>query len=123
MLFARALTAHLPSNSPVIVSSVNPAYCVSDLRRALSFPEAQFAALGDYLLAHTTEQGSRQLVWAAIGGEGREDELRGAYVSEAKPAEPSDFVIGKDGKVMQERIWVSCLKLSLFVPEANDVTL
>lgn len=103
----RALAERLPSNSPVILSCVCPGYCVSELRRNLTFPKAQLSALADSLLAHTSEQGSRQLVWAALSLEGREDELRGAYISVAKVAEPSDFVLSKDGKVFQDRLWVS----------------
>jgi hypothetical protein len=37
----------------------------------------------EFLLFRTTEEGSRQLVWAAVGGAGREFELRGGYVSNA----------------------------------------
>ena len=58
------------------------------------------------LLARTAEQGSRQLVWAAVGGAGREFELRGAYVSKADVQEVSDYVLSDDGVVAQRRIWV-----------------
>ena len=52
------------------------------------------------------EEGSRQLVWAAIGGAGREFELRGAYVNKADIQEVSDYVLSDDGAVAQRRIWV-----------------
>ena len=58
------------------------------------------------LLARTAEQGSRQLVWAAVGGAGREFELRGAYVSKANVREVSDYVLSDDGAVAQRRVWV-----------------
>ena len=58
------------------------------------------------LFARTAEQGSRQLVWAAVGGAGREFELRGAYVSKADIREVSDYVLSDDGVVAQRRIWV-----------------
>ncbi len=58
------------------------------------------------LLARTTEQGSRQLVWAAVGGAGREFELRGGYVTTANLREVSDYVLSNDGTVAQRRIWV-----------------
>ena len=57
-------------------------------------------------LALPTEHGSRQLVWAALGGAGREDELKGAYISEDDVREPSDSAIGERGKAIQDRIWV-----------------
>lgn len=55
-------------------------------------------------LAWTTEQGSRQLVWAAVGGIA--DQVRGGYVSISAIQEPSDFVISEEGKKVQERAWV-----------------
>ena len=58
------------------------------------------------LLGRTAEQGSRQLVWAAVGGAGREFELRGAYVDKADIKEVSDYVLSDDGAVAQRRIWV-----------------
>ncbi|KAI0310908.1 hypothetical protein OF83DRAFT_1153289 [Amylostereum chailletii] len=57
------------------------------------------------VLARTTEEGARQIVWAAIGGSGREDELKGGYVSDADLKEPSDFAISEKGKEAQWRIW------------------
>jgi retinol dehydrogenase 12 len=59
------------------------------------------------LLARTSEEGSRQLVWAAIGGVGREFELRGAYVNKADLQEVSDYVLSDEGAVVQTRFWVS----------------
>ena len=58
------------------------------------------------LLARTTEEGSRQLVWAAIGGVGRESELRGGFVSNANLQEVSDYVLSDEGTVVQTRLWV-----------------
>jgi retinol dehydrogenase-12 len=58
------------------------------------------------VLGRTAEQGSRQLVWAAVGGAGREFELRGAYVSKADIGEVSDYALSDDGAVAQRRIWV-----------------
>ena len=58
------------------------------------------------LLGRTAEEGSRQLVWAAIGGVGREFELRGAYVSMADIKEVSDYVLSDDGAAAQRQIWV-----------------
>ncbi|PFH48615.1 hypothetical protein AMATHDRAFT_5644 [Amanita thiersii Skay4041] len=55
------------------------------------------------LLAYTTEEGSRQLVWGALGGS--DQELSGAYISRSAVAEPSDFIIGDKGKKVQERLW------------------
>lgn len=58
-------------------------------------------------LARTAEAGSRQLVWAAIGGEDKLDALRGAYVSLAQISEASNYVIGEQGKKDSDKLWVS----------------
>ena len=56
------------------------------------------------MLAHTPEEGSRELVWAASCGE--DDVLRGAYISDSAVCEPSDWVLSKDGVKAQDRFWV-----------------
>jgi retinol dehydrogenase-12 len=60
----------------------------------------------EVFLAFTTEEGSRQLLWAALGGAGREFELRGGYVSKANLQEVSDYALSDEGAVIQTRIWV-----------------
>lgn len=66
--------------------------------------------LFEKLLARTTEEGSRQLVWAAVGtpkgGEESLDKLRGAYVNLADIDEPSDFMLGEKGKKREDKLWV-----------------
>ena len=61
----------------------------------------------EILLARTSEQGSRQLIWACVGGKDNVDELRGAYVSLMKIQEPSDFVVSEEGKLAQTKLWVN----------------
>ena len=58
------------------------------------------------LFARTTEEGSRDLVWGAVGGTGREYELRGGYVSSADLREASDYALSDEGAVVQSRLWV-----------------
>ena len=58
------------------------------------------------LLARTAEEGSRQLIWAAIGGVGREFELRGGYVNRANLQEVSDYALSDEGAAVQTRVWV-----------------
>ena len=60
----------------------------------------------EFLLARTTEEGSRQLVWAAVGGAGRESELRGGFVCNANLREVSDYVLSDEGAVVQPRLLV-----------------
>lgn len=58
------------------------------------------------MLAFTTEEGSRQLVWGAVGGVDRENELRGGYVSKGDLKEVSDFVVTEEGRRAQKMLWV-----------------
>jgi retinol dehydrogenase-12 len=109
IFFVRELTKRLPANSPVIVTAVNPGYCKSQLRRHLPFPVNIFDRIMEALLARTTEEGSRDLVWAAIGGAGREFELRGGYVSSANLKEVSDYALSDEGAAVQTRLWVGGL--------------
>jgi len=115
VFFVRELTKRLPANSPVIVNTVNPGYCKSELRRNLSFTLRMLHKIMEALLARTTEEGSRQLLWAAIGGTGRESELRGGYVSKSELQEVSDFVLSDEGAVVQTRIWDESVEILLRV--------
>jgi len=100
------LTKRLPANSPVIVTAVNPGYCKSELTRNYPFGLRIIENITKVLLARTTEEGSRQLVWAAVGGVGREFELRGGFVSMANLQEVSDYVLSDEGAAVQPRLWV-----------------
>jgi retinol dehydrogenase-12 len=106
VFFVRELTKRLPANSPVIVTAVNPGFCKSQLMRSLSPVHHILNKIGETLLARTAEEGSRQLVWAAIGGAGREFELRGAYVNKADLQEVSDYALSDEGAAVQTRLWV-----------------
>lgn len=58
-------------------------------------------------LALTAEEGSRQLIYGALA-EDKDGQMRGAYITAANVAEPSDFVISEVGEKVQERLWVRC---------------
>lgn len=92
--------------------SANPGLCASELRRNVT-EGSKILAFAEWLLVkvfgYTGEEGSRQLVYAAVGGE----DLNGQYIERSKITEPSDFVIGNDGKILQEQYWVSILCLSI----------
>ena len=63
--------------------------------------------LSKLILARSTEQGSRQLIWASIGGKDNIDQLHGAYVSSMQVREPSDFVVSEEGRRAQTILWVN----------------
>jgi retinol dehydrogenase-12 len=106
VIFARGLSERL-HDKPLIVNTVNPGFCYSALRRNFKGIRAWPVWLMELILARTTEQGSRQLIWACIGGKDNIDQLHGAYISSMKIREPSDFVVSEEGKRAQAKLWVS----------------
>ena len=106
VFFARGLSERL-LGKPVIVNAVNPGLCYSALRRHITGLRAWSIWVLEIFLARTSEQGSRELIWACIGGKDNIDQLRGAYISSMEVREPSDFVIGEEGKRAQTKLWVN----------------
>lgn len=105
LLLVRELSKRL-AHTPLISVCVNPGYCVSALRRNLPAGSQRAARLMEIVVGRSTEEGSRMLVWAAVGDHGHEDELRGAYVNLCKVDEPSEFAVSKVGQEVQARVWV-----------------
>lgn len=108
VLFTRALNARVPPSTSLIVNTANPGFCATTLRRSFTFPLNILDWILVKLLANTSEVGSRQLVYAAIGGTEDEAKIRGAFISTSEIREVSDFVLSEEGAKVQDRIWVSC---------------
>ncbi|KAF7791350.1 hypothetical protein EIP86_002364 [Pleurotus ostreatoroseus] len=113
VLFACALTEHLPASVSLIVSNVSPGYCYSQLRRSaieLTSSAIRFWLM-DFAFGRMTEQGARQLVWVALGPDGKEGMhaswMRCAYIGTQGIKELSDFVISQDDVRAQEKVYVS----------------
>lgn len=108
MLFTRALAAHLEPSSNIIVNTVTPGLCRSDIARNISFNPHIEAQLP---FARSSEEGSRQLIWAAVGPENATVEevkkLHGQYVHNTAIEQPSEWTRSEEGKVVQEKVWVS----------------
>ena len=106
VFFARGLSERLRDKS-VIVNTVNPGLCHSELTRHATGLTAWAGWLFKKLLARSTEEGSRQFIWACIGGKDNIEQLRGAYISSMRVQEPSDFVVGEKGEYAQTKLWVN----------------
>jgi hypothetical protein len=102
MFFVRALNARLDPSTPLIVNTVNPGFCVSELRRDLPAPISWIMAIMEAIMAFSTEEGSRQLVFGAVGP----GALRGEYINQSQVEEASDFVIGPVGQKVEGQLWV-----------------
>ncbi|KAJ2933351.1 hypothetical protein H1R20_g3738, partial [Candolleomyces eurysporus] len=100
----------LLKDTPVTVSCVNPGLCKSDLRRSFSGIRSIMINLLEKALARTAEEGSRQFVWAAVGGPDDVDLLKGAYVNIYEVEEPSDYVLGEEGKRRQDKLWADLIE-------------
>ncbi|KAG6830257.1 hypothetical protein H0H87_008681 [Tephrocybe sp. NHM501043] len=100
----KPLAKRLGKQSPVIVNGVNPGFCKSELTRELNSILGAMLRLIQKLIARTSEQGGRQLIYASVAGQDNLDQLRGAYISNARVSEASDFAIGKHD--LQDRLWV-----------------
>lgn len=85
--------------SGVILNMLNPGLCQSELAREGSL----FLAFMKFLLARTTEVGSRTLVAAAVAG----PDSHGKYMTDAQIDEDalSDFVKSADGKEASAKVW------------------
>ena len=106
VFFARGLSERL-RDKPLIVNTVNPGLCHSALGRNFTGLTAWSMWLMKLVLARTSEQGSRQLIWACVGGKDNIDQLRGAYISSMQVQEPSDSVVSEEGKCVQTKLWVN----------------
>ncbi|KAJ3997795.1 hypothetical protein F5050DRAFT_1875675 [Lentinula boryana] len=120
IFFARALQTRLSKSCPIVVNSVNPGYCISDLRRSIvSGPRGWFFWLMDRLVAYSSEEGSRNLIHAALAGStatigASEDETKykGAYLSTQKVASVSKFARSEAGLRLQEIFWADMVQMA-----------
>ena len=110
VLLVRALQTQIPSTAPLLVTSVDPGFCKSDLMRHI--PDLTIFA-EPLSMARTAEEGSRQLLYAALGPDPAHlDSLeattafRGGYIADAETQGPSEWVQSEDGAKLQGRIWV-----------------
>jgi len=99
---APKMTVSTESGRPaVILNTLTPGLCESQLMRHASFLLAIGAKIGKALLARNSEVGSRTLVSAALAGE----DTHGEYMADCKIAQPSTFVRSNEGAQVQKRVY------------------
>ncbi|PQE17929.1 hypothetical protein CJF32_00008399 [Rutstroemia sp. NJR-2017a WRK4] len=103
ILVVRELASKMTASgkSPVILNTLTPGFCHSELMRHALFPLNVLAWLGKALIARTTEVGSRTLVAAAAAGE----ESHGQYMADCKVDRPSKWVRSEEGMEVQKRVY------------------
>ncbi|KAK7014140.1 hypothetical protein VNI00_019378 [Paramarasmius palmivorus] len=99
--FARSLQNHIGPS--IIVTSVNPGFSITSLRRDAGVILGALSWLVERVMAFSAEVGSRQIVYGAVADKG--NELKGAYISGSEVVEPSDDVVSEEGVKMGERFW------------------
>ncbi|KAG2143729.1 hypothetical protein DEU56DRAFT_792430 [Suillus clintonianus] len=110
IFFVRALTDRLQSITPLSAVAVTPGFCYSQLRRSW-YEQPTFSfyriaiAIQELLLAWTPEQGSRQLIFSAVGGRDNEEHMKGGFVSHGRLVEVADYVLSDEGRTMQDTVW------------------
>ena len=118
-MFIRTLQSYLPA---ITCCGVNPGFCHSGLTRNAPGAVADRFQREKELLAYTPEEGSRQLVYAAIGERDREEQLRASYVSFSRVSECSDFILGYEGRRLEGKLWKEVMKIMSGVDEnARDI--
>ncbi|KAE9398573.1 short-chain dehydrogenase [Gymnopus androsaceus JB14] len=96
VMLVHKLAEHLPKN--IVPVALNPGYCLSGLQQA-----ARYKKMEDEF-AYTSEEGSRQIIYSAIGG--KDEELRGAFTSYSQVLEVSDWMLSEEGKKAEDKTWV-----------------
>ena len=91
----------------MIVNTVNPGFCVSEIRRNFTGVAAFANWVLDKSLSRSTEGGSRQLIYAAVGSAEDPERLHGQYLNLHRVDEPSDYVVEEKGKAREDKLWVS----------------
>jgi retinol dehydrogenase-12 len=101
----RALAAEMSSgphsSQKVILNTLNPGFCHSELSRNTSGLVWLQLYLMKIFVARSTEAGSRALFASTIAGE----ESHGKYLSDCVVSEPSDFVRSEEGKSTEVRVY------------------
>ena len=87
-----------------VITTVNPGFCQSELGRD-GAPFLQFIKFLRYILARSTEVGSRTLLAGACAGEGS----HGMYMSDCTNQKVAPWIETEDGAKVQKRVYEQTL--------------
>ena len=111
IFMVRALASRMSSGNhaaePVILNCITPGLCHSRLSRDVTGLQAVAFFIFKFLLARTTEAGSRTLLAGAEIGK----ESHGEYMKNCVISPPSDFVRSKEGSKTEERVYSELLEI------------
>ncbi|KAE9392310.1 short-chain dehydrogenase [Gymnopus androsaceus JB14] len=107
VMLVHKLAELLPKN--IVPVALNPGFCLSGLRREVEGEQATRYKQMEDEFAYTSEEGSRQIIYSAIGG--KDEELRGAFTSYSQVLEISDWMLSEEGKKAEDKTWVEMIEL------------
>lgn len=107
LLWARELAQRIPV-SQVVVNSVTPGFCKTDLSRHMHGVMAFAIGAAEMLLGRTAQDGARCLVDAVVtkGGETHQK-----YLSEMQIKPESKLVRSVEGERLQKKVWDETIAL------------
>jgi retinol dehydrogenase 12 len=85
----------------VVINTVNPGFCDTDLWRNAPWPLRNILALLGKYVGRTPEMGSRILMWAVFVDE----ESHGKYIGDCMIREESNLVRSKEGQVVGQKLF------------------
>ncbi|KAF9254283.1 short-chain dehydrogenase [Marasmius fiardii PR-910] len=119
IMLVRALQSRV---SAITCCTVSPGFCHSELSREATGKFAEQLKQRKEAFALSSEEGSRQLLYAAIGRRHREEELRGAYVSYGAVQPCGEFIRSEGGQRVERRVWDEIVRIIGSVDErANEI--
>ncbi|CRK29421.1 Short chain dehydrogenase atnD like protein [Verticillium longisporum] len=99
-----AAATRVPSYPPserIIINTIHPGLCQTELFRSMPFPLNYPMKLGMRVFGRTSEMGSRCLLAGALAGE----ESHGRYMENCIVAEYAPILNSEEGELMQVRVW------------------
>src|SRR5271170_888531 len=103
ILLVRELAKHSPT--PPVITAVNPGFCKSDFLRNLKGPAVYIVAGLKWIMARSTEVGSRTLVAGACAGKAS----HGKYMADSANQEPAGWISTEEGVKLQRRVYEQTL--------------
>lgn len=94
-------------NNPIVLNTLNPGLCKSELFRQVRFPINWILNVGLAVIGRTCEMGSRTLLAAATAGK----ESHGKYMDSCKVGKESRFITSEEGAKAQKRVYAELMTI------------
>lgn len=105
ILLTKQLVAHLPQDYPVIVNTINPGLCHSELQR--EGPKGSAPVINFVFNARTPEEGIQNYIFGVSAGR----EWHGKYISECREGPLGPAAKGPRSEEVGARLWVELIEI------------